>query len=123
MKKLAVIFLLLIRTVNGLSQQIDLAEIKASTNDPYSKYFYDTLVRRFLEQPYDFEMAKGMNLYYGKLYSKNYQPHPIDGQENNFADWIRRENYDRAIVIGENMLEKDPVNVSLLLQLLKCYEE
>lgn len=62
-----------------------------------------------------------MNLYYGKLFSKYYQPYKTDGQERNFNELLMRGNYERAISIGEKMLEKDPVNFAHLLKMLRCY--
>jgi hypothetical protein len=104
-------------------QQIDLEEIKELTTDPGSGYFYDSLLSQFLRGPYDFEMTKSISIYYGKLYSRYYTPYKFNPDEGNFEDMLRRENYPRAISLGERILEKDPVNFSVLLKLLRCYLE
>ena len=121
MKTIPVIFFLALTISTGLSQEINLEEIKTLTKDSTSKYFYDTLVREFLLHPHDFEMTKGMNLYYGKLFSKYYKPHAFNKEESSFNEFLRSENYEGALTVGERILEKDPVNLSLLLKLLKCY--
>ena len=107
----------------GECQGIDLEEIRTLTHDSTSKYFYDTLVKEFFVDPGHFEMTKGMNLYYGKLYSKYYRPYAFNEQERKFDELMKRGYYAAAISIGEEIRKKDPVNFELLLKLLKCYQE
>lgn len=109
--------------VSQMMGQINLEEIRTLTSDSSSRYFYDTLVVDFLEAPNDFEMTKSICLYYGKLYSRFYKPYNFSEAETNFEEFFRRGNYQRAIALGERILEKDPVNFMILLQLLKCYFE
>ena len=121
MKKTVIFFLLNLSAIS-VQCQIDLEQIKALTSDSTSGYFYDTLLNDFLERPHSFEMTKAMNLYYGKLYSRYYEPYSFYWeQERNLDDFLEREDYHRAITIGERILAKDPVNFSLLLKLLQCY--
>jgi hypothetical protein len=107
----------------GKCQGINLDEIRTLTHDSTSKYFYDTLVKEFFIDPRHFEMTKGMNLYYGKLYSRYYRPYAFNEEEPKFDDLMKRGNYAAAVEVGERILEKDPVNFELLLKLLKCYQE
>jgi len=93
------------------------------TTDPSSRYFYDTLIVDFLKAPNDFEMTKSICLYYGKLYSRFYKPYNFSEAETSFEEFFRQGNYQRAIALGERIVEKDPVNFMVLLQLLKCYFE
>src|SRR5688572_5126301 len=80
--------------------QINLEEIRALSRDTSSRYFYDTLVVDFLREPEDFEMTKGITIYYGKLFSKYYKPYDFSEDEVNFDDFLRRGNYARAITLG-----------------------
>lgn len=103
--------------------QINLSEIEKMTNDASTGYYYDTLISAFLRHPEEFDTSKGVSLYYGKIFRDSFDPYSFRSDQANFDNAMRQEQYRRAIAIGEKLLESDPVDFGLLLQLLKCYIE
>ena len=122
MKRIALLFCALVPWYS-ISAQINLEEIRKLAADHSTAYYYDTLVQDFLTTPGEFEMSKGITLYYGKLFSDGYDPYSFSPQQTNFEEAFRRQNYERAIMLGVKIVEKDPVDFTVLLKLLKCYLE
>ena len=123
MKVIVTIFVLTTAAAFPGSGQVNLDEIRTLTTDTSSRYYYDTLLVDFLRHPEEFEVTKAITLYYGKLYSRFYKPYHFGEDEVAFDELVKRENYSRAITVGERILERDPVNLAVLLKLLKCYFE
>lgn len=122
MRFVTLFFLTFLFIQNGHSQNtIDLEEIKRLTKDSTSRYFYDTLVSDFMTVPHSFEMTKGLNLYFGKLYSSYYKIYNFSHDEVEFDKFLSRRNYKKAIPLGEEILKHDPVNLEILLKMLTCY--
>jgi len=122
MKRIALLFCALAASF-CISAQVNLEEIRKLAADDATAYYYDSLVQDFLTNPGDFEMSKGITLYYGKLFSDDYEPYAFSPQVTNFDEAFRVQNYRRAIVLGEKIVKKDPVDFTVLLKLLKCYLE
>lgn len=122
MKRIALLLCALVPSF-GISAQVNLEEIRKLSADKATAYYYDSLVQEFLTNPGDFEMSKGITLYYGKLFSDDYQPYSFSPQLTNFDEAFRLQDYRRAIVLGEKIVEKDPVDFTVLLKLLRCYLE
>lgn len=124
MRLIAIYILTFLFIQNGLSQgSINLDEIKRLTKDSTSRYLYDTLVHDFLTIPHSFEMTKGLNLYYGKLYSHYYKIFNFSDEETKFNQLLSKRKYKQAILVGEEILKNDPVNLEILLKILACYTE
>jgi len=124
LKSLFILTVALIFAQNGFCQNtIDFKEIQTLTKDSTSRYFYDTLVHDFLTVPQTFEETKGLNVYYGKLYSKYYKVYDVNGEEHKFSQLIQKGNCKKAITVGDQILKGDPVNLEILLKMFSCYNQ
>lgn len=100
--------------------RVDFDSVRAATTTAQSPYYYATLLRRFQAadttlRPLDFKY-----LYYGQVYTKQYQPYGAD-QADNFRTLFQQQKWREAIPIGEKALAKDPLNLRLIFQLLVCH--
>lgn len=100
---------------------IDLEEIKVFTQDSTSEYFYDSLIQEFQDNPSSFGAAKGLNIYYGKLFSKYYKTFNFSEDERKFNEFLSRRNFKKAIPLGEQILKNDPVNFEIIFKLVGAY--
>lgn len=101
----------------------DLKEIQKLTNDSTSSYYYLTLISEFNDQPETFDSVKAKFLYYGKLYTKNYKMFQFTEDDKQFNNLIRRNKCQKAIPIGEKIVQEHPSNIEIISRLYTCYKK
>lgn len=102
---------------------IDLDAIKLATLDSGHEHYYPKLVDEFLKSPEYFPLAKGTYIYYGQLYSKNYKVFNISKEKTDFDKFLSRQNFKKAITLGEKMLAENPVDLEILAKMGFCYDK
>lgn len=125
MKPFYSILILLVFNLS-FSQSINFETIKDNVTDRNSSYYYDQLISEFLNNTSAFhnEKVKSYYLYYGKLYS-SYYTKSLEGKNNylKFMKQIAAKKYTKAVILGEELLKNDPVNLTVILNLIICYNE
>jgi hypothetical protein len=121
------IFLLAVLFITPLSfgQKIDLEQIKKEINADKSPFFYGKLIGEFKAHPSALrsDSIKYQHLYYGKLYSDYYKKaSEIKSEYFKFMKLAGAKKYSKAIKLGEELLDKDPVNLTVLMNLIACYK-
>lgn len=110
----------------SFSQTINFEIIKENVTDKNSSYYYDQLISEFLNNAFNFrnEKVKSYYLYYGKLYT-SYYTKSLEGKNNylKFMKQMAAKKYTKAVVLGEELLKNDPVNLTVILNLIICYNE
>lgn len=100
---------------------VDLDEIRRLTQDTNSRYFYDTLVNEFVTNPSNIELTKGKSIYYGKLFSRYYKVYEFSDDESVFHEQVSKQRFWQAIETGERILQEDPINLDILINMFQCY--
>lgn len=125
MKPFYSILILLVFNLS-FSQPINFETIKDNVTDKNSSYYYEQLISEFLNNTSAFqnEKVKSYYLYYGKLYS-SYYTKSLEGKNNylKFMKQIAAKKYTKAVILGEELLKNDPVNLTVILNLIICYNE
>ena len=125
MKPFYSILILLVFNLS-FTQPINFETIKDNVTDKNSSYYYDQLISEFLNNTSAFqnEKVKSYYLYYGKLYSSYYTKF-LEGKNNylKFMKQIAAKKYTKAVILGEELLKNDPVNLTVILNLIICYNE
>lgn len=125
MKPFYSILILLVFNLS-FSQSINFETIKDNVTDRNSSYYYDHLISEFLNNASNFhnEKVKSYYLYYGKLYT-SYYTKSLEGKNNylKFMKQIAAKKYTKAVILGEELLKNDPVNLTVILNLIICYNE
>lgn len=125
MKPFYSILILLVFNLS-FTQPINFETIKDNVTDKNSSYYYEQLISEFLNNTSAFqnEKVKSYYLYYGKLYS-SYYTKSLEGKNNylKFMKQIAAKKYTKAVILGEELLKNDPVNLTVILNLIICYNE
>ncbi|WP_295811118.1 DUF4919 domain-containing protein [uncultured Apibacter sp.] len=110
----------------SFSQQINYEKIKETVNDINSPYYYENIISDFLNKPLDLQQdhIKSYYLYYGKLYSSYYTKNfEFSKKYLKFMKLIASKKYNKALILGEEFLKNDPINLTIILNLIICYNE
>ena len=102
---------------------LDLNLIEKLTNDSTSEYYYNKLVIEFNNSPKFIDPLKAKYLYYGKLYTANYKMLQFNNGETKFNNLINNGWFKKAILVGEKILQEDPVNLDIISKLNFCYKK
>jgi hypothetical protein len=110
----------------AFSQQINFEQLKAFVNDNNSPFYYDQLIYEFLNDTSAFhkEYQKSYYLYYGKLFSSyKYKSLELKPRHLKFMKQLASKKYAKAVILGEELLKNDPINLTIILNLIICYSE
>ena len=102
---------------------IDLDAIKLATRDSSHEFYYPKLIDEFGKSPEYFPLTKGIYIYYGQLYSKSYKVFNISKEKTDFDKFLSRQNFKKAITLGEKMLAENPVDMEILAKMSFCYDK
>jgi hypothetical protein len=123
----SIYFILAFLALNlSFAQQINLENLKVNVNDKNSPFYYDRLIYEFLNNTPAFykQDVKSHYIYYGKLFSSyNYKSSEIKSNYLKFMKQIAAKKYNKAVILGEELLKNDPVNLTIILNLIICYNE
>ncbi|WP_128331923.1 DUF4919 domain-containing protein [Apibacter sp. HY039] len=124
MKRIFLILTLFVISCS-FSQTIDLETVKKEVINKNSSFYYEDLVKQFIEHPETFraDTVKSEYLYYGKLFSTYYKKSSeVKSQNMRLIKLTGDKKYSKAIALGENLIEKDPVNLVIIMNLINSYK-
>lgn len=126
MTKALLLFLIIIglsKTDKVLGQApVDLESIKLITRDSSQAYHYPKLLEEFVTSPEYFPYAKGVHVYYGYLFTKEYKAFNLSKDRVDFNKLLSRRKWSRAAELGEKLLAENPVDMEILSKLSFCYD-
>lgn len=103
--------------------KIDFSEIKKSTEDKNSPYYYERLVYKFRGMPQAIDSVEASHFYYGTKFS-TYRLETKHVQDfKNFGQAFQTKNFEETIKLGEALHFVNPSNLEVILILLQSYEQ
>lgn len=115
MKKLIPIFALFICSNFIFSQNVDIKAIKKEIENPSSNYNLEKILFKYKGLPSQIDSLEARYLYYGKKTTVDLK------KEEQLRNAIKKENYNSAIEIGEEILTKSPTDLETLSIVIECY--
>jgi len=100
---------------------IDFDSIKVKITDSASKYYYPLLIDRFVKADTTLTNEEYYCIYYGNVFSENYNPYSTSKNEEKFMELYYKGQYKKAIPFGEKVLKDNPVNLTISFKMLVCY--
>ena len=109
-------------------QSPDYAEIERVTKDKDSEYYYPQLMARFNSADTTLTIEHLRALYYGFTFQKEYSPYGIPPKRNKLntllsKDPMDRDDYEKALEYVNDILEKNPFNISDLYLLVNLQHD
>lgn len=140
MKKIALIFTLILmvctsaaarRAVKTTLDKPDLAAIQAASTDENSKFYYPTLLKKFMANDTVMNDEDFQYFYYGTLFQEDYDPYRQQGNPETMAtlaplfnkkQWSRAER-KQILDFAMETLADNPVNLRQLTNRIFVYEQ
>ena len=122
----SIVLIVLVLSQNLFGQKvsnIDFDEIKLAVQDSSSILFYPLLIERFHWQDAMLTSEEYKYIYYGNIYSDNYNPYGESDNEKKFIEIFNQKKYEEAIPYGEDVIKENPVNLKVLLRMLHCHHQ
>ncbi len=124
--KFLILFLFLFYVCSNLSAQhiskIDFDQIKKTTTDSFSRHYYPLLIQRFLRFDTTLTVDDFPLIYYGYVFTKDYNPYHTGANEDKFLKLFKQKKYGEAIPLGKEVLNENPVNIKVLYCMLVCFD-
>jgi len=125
-KTMKIIFVTLMTmfALNLYSQKIgsiDFDEIKQLTQDSLSESYYPKLIERFMSFDTTLTENDFNLLYYGNIFTDNYDPYGTSENERKFLELYNKQDYSNAIPLGLQVLNENPINTTILFKMLVIY--
>lgn len=116
---------LLIFLVNAVvfSQKIgkvDFDEIKAKCFGKNASFPYENLSKRLLDLDTTLSPEEYSMVYYGVVFTEKYAPYDESKLNDQFYELYKKQEYKKAIPIGQEILKENPVNLRMIFKLLVC---
>jgi hypothetical protein len=99
--------------------------INKITNDSLSNYYYPRLLERVRNHPSEIGTTDCFYLYYGQIFQKTYKPfsHLEYPERQIFERAANNGNCKKVLELGNSLLDRNPVDLSLLLNVCNCSKE
>ncbi|MDD3685563.1 MAG: DUF4919 domain-containing protein [Bacteroidales bacterium] len=100
--------------------------VKKLTTDSTSQYYYPQLLEKVKTSPADINMFDCFYLYYGQIFQPNYKPiggFLLNPERVDFDRAAINGNCKKAIKLGTAMLERNPVDLTVLLYTCICIKQ
>ena len=129
MKKISLFYLLFFTTLVTYAQEKDSidfgSEIKKVVIDPMSQYYYPLLLEKVKNNPMDINEMDCYYLYYGQIYQPDYKALSFfaNPERMAFDRASMNGNCKKSIPLGKIMLEKNPVELTVLLHTSICIDK
>jgi len=101
--------------------KVDFDLIKAETENPESEYSYPKLLKRYLEADSTLTINDYAFIYYGNVFTKNYNPYGLSDDDGKVMELYKKKKYKRAVSYGEKILKENPVNLRITFKMMVCY--
>ena len=111
------------------SQSADSIDFNSSimriTNDSTSKYYYPKLKDKIKNHPSEISTEDCYYLYYGQIFQKDYKPLSFvaNPQRPDFDKAAMNGNCKKALSLGISILNRNPVDLTVLLHVCNCIKE
>ncbi|PLX06138.1 MAG: hypothetical protein C0596_16775 [Marinilabiliales bacterium] len=125
-KTLLALIILLSLSVSVFSQEfidIDMNDIESKTTDSLSYLYYPVLLDRFMAFDSTLSQDDFKYLYYGYVFTDMYNPYGGHELEEDFYDLYYDKEYEKAIELGNKIIQEDPINTKLLFKMLVCHHQ
>lgn len=132
MKHTLLTILLIITAMAGFrAMALDLDDIKRQSTDPESKYYYPTLLTKFLSNDTSMTRDEYRYFYYGTLYSEDFNPYrknPYEKEVQALSNvYLKREHLTRSEKkeverVARLSLANDPLNLRQMMYMTYVYE-
>jgi Domain of unknown function (DUF4919) len=127
--KLLVCTLSILWSINSYSQTKDSLDfkfyIKSITNDSSSRFFYPKLTEKVKNHPSELNVEDVFYLYYGQIFQKGYKSLSFiaNPERPDFDKAVMNGNCKKALNIGGKILERNPVDLTVLLHVCNCIKQ
>lgn len=127
--KLLVCTLSIFWSINSYSQTKDSLDfkfyIKSVTNDSSSVFFYPKLTEKVKNHSSELNTEDVYYLYYGQIFQKGYKSLSFiaNPERLDFDKAVMNGNCKKALSIGVKILERNPVDLTVLLHVCNCIKE
>lgn len=101
--------------------KIDFDLIKAETTNSESEHYYPKLLTRFVEGDTNLTIEDYAFVYYGNVFTDNYNPYGLSKDQSKFMELYREKKYKKAIAYGEKVLKENPVNLKITFKMMVCH--
>ncbi|MDR0810999.1 MAG: DUF4919 domain-containing protein [Paludibacter sp.] len=122
MKKIVLLFGVLYCWFAGINAQEAnndnfLSEIKQMVTDSISPFYYPYLLEKVKKNPEEITQMDCFYLYYGQIFQPNYKPLSFiaNPERADFDKAAMRGNSKKVIQLGKIILERNPVELTVLL--------
>lgn len=100
---------------------IDFDEIKRSTENPASPYYYPKQLKRLQAGDTSLQHADYRYLYYGRVFNAGYNPYHAADISEKFTKVFDNGDYNHAVPLGEKELLEHPFNLALVQKLKRAH--
>ena len=100
-------------------------EIKKVITDSTSLYFYPLLLDKVKNNPESIDVMDCYYLYYGQIFQSNYKPLSFiaNPERGDFDKASVNGRCKKVIQLGETILERNPVELTVLLHISVCIDK
>lgn len=128
MKQITFLCFLFFVTSVSFAQETDSIDfqlaVKYVVTDSMSQFFYPRLIEKVKNNPVDITEKDCYYLYYGQIFQPTYKPIGLSFLRNpeykDFEKAAMNGNCKKVIVLGKIMLERTPVDLTVLLHTSVC---
>jgi hypothetical protein len=99
--------------------------IKNITTDSSSRFFYPKLTEKIKHYPSELNTEEIFYLYYGQIFQKDYKSLSsiANPERADFDKAVMNGNCKKALKLGNIILERNPVDLTVLLHVCNCIKE
>ncbi|AMM51344.1 hypothetical protein TH61_09410 [Rufibacter sp. DG15C] len=94
--------------------KVDFTKINAAIASPKSKFYYPTLLKRYMANDVTLTTEEYSHLYYGYPKQPGYKPWAVNDKEDELGQLVLYENWPVILSTGTKLLQKDPFNLSVI---------
>ncbi|WP_162056181.1 DUF4919 domain-containing protein [Pontibacter pamirensis] len=124
--KLTFYSLVLFFSFNLYAQKADSIDFKLQvervSKDSTSSFFYHKLQEKIKNKPGEISVEDSFYLYYGQIFQDNHKPLSFvaNPERLDFDRAIMNGNCKKAVELGEKILNRNPVDLTVLLHVSNC---
>ena len=126
MKSILLLFLTFVSLSLVYSQKIgniDFDDIQKRCFGNNAESPYEELYKRLQHFDTTFTEQQYNDVYYGIVFTKEYNPYGVSDKHDQFFDLYKEKEYKKAIPVGLEILNENPVNLQMIFKVLVCYNQ
>ncbi len=90
---------------------ITMTSIQSMIADEEGVYYYPNLVKQFVEDPKAMQNIDFLMLYYGYVFTDEYDPYAHFGLEDSLSSLLDKEKFKEATDLADSLLAMNPVSI------------